>query len=157
MSDELDPSGGIADARYISKVMMLKEGFESEDIKVIINAVRPKGTQIYVYCKIKAAEDTETFDTRPYIRLFELTNPDDVSQKDTDSLPLEFVSYKKLSDGNIDQSTIGGTRYTSSGANYEKFNEYQVKIVMVSESTNLVPLIESYGAIALIDPIQPAT
>ena len=157
LSDELDPSGGIADARYISKVMMLKEGFESEDIKVMINAVRPKGTQIYVYCKIKAAEDTKIFDTRPYLRLFELTNPDDVSQKDTDSLSLEFVSYKRLSDGSIDQSTVGGTRYTSSGANYEKFNEYQIKIVMVSETTNLVPLIESYGAIALIDPIQPAT
>ena len=80
-----------------------------------------------------------------------------MSQKDTDSLSLEFVSYRKFSDGSIDQSTVGGTRYTNNGANYEKFNEYQVKIVMVSESTNLVPLIESYGAIALIDPIQPAS
>ena len=157
VNDELDPAGGIADARYISKVMMLKEGFESEDIKVILNAVRPKGTQIYVYARIKAAADTEAFDTRPFIRLFQLTNPDDVSQKDTDSLSLEFVSYRKFSDGSIDQSTVGGTRYTNNGANYEKFNEYQVKIVMVSESTNLVPLIESYGAIALIDPIQPAS
>ena len=157
LSDELDPSGGIADARYISKVMVLKEGFESEDIKVLVNAVRPKGTQVYVYARIKAAEDTESFDTRPFIRLYELTNPDDVSQKETDSLSLEFVSYKKLSDGNIDQATVGGTRYSSNGSNYEKFNEYQIKIVMVSESTNVVPLIESYGAIALIDPIQPAT
>ena len=157
LNDELDPTGGIADARYISKVMVLKEGFESEDIKVLVNAVRPKGTQVYVYARIKAAEDTESFDTRPFIRLYELTNPDDVSQKETDSLSLEFVSYKKLSDGNIDQATVGGTRYSSNGSNYEKFNEYQIKIVMVSESTNVVPLIESYGAIALIDPIQPAT
>ena len=137
--------------------MTLKEGFESEDIKVLVNAVRPKGTQIYVYYKIKAAEDTEGFDTRPYNRLYELTNSDDVSQKESDVLPLEFVSYKKNSDGSIDQSTVGGTRYSSNGSNYEKFNEYAIKIVMASDSTNTVPLIDSMGALALIDPIQPAT
>ena len=157
LSDELDPSGGIAESRYITKAMTLKEGFESEDIKVLINAVRPKGTQIYVYYKIKSAEDTEGFDTRPYNRLYELTNSDDVSQKESDVLPLEFVSYKKNSDGSIDQSTVGGTRYSSNGSNYEKFSEYAIKIVMASDSTNTVPLIDSMGALALIDPIQPAT
>ena len=157
VNDELDPSGGIADARYITKDMVLKEGFESEDIKVIINAVRPEGTQIFTYYKIKASEDTEAFETRPWNRLYELTNSNDFSQKETDSLPLEFVSYKKLSDGNIDQATVGGTRYSSNGSNYEKFNEYAIKIVMSSTSTNTVPLIDSMGALALIDPIQPAT
>ena len=154
-TDELEPTGGIAESRYVSKAMALKKGFESQDLKVTCKAYRPKGTRIYAYYKVKAPEDTESFALKPYRRLYELTDPDDFSQELTDIIPLEFVTYKKNSAGDTDQSTIGGTRYTSGGASFEKFNEYAIKIVMTSETTNRVPIIESLGGLALIDPIEP--
>ena len=67
------------------------------------------------------------------------------------------MSYKKNSAGDTDQSTIGGTRYTSGGASYEKFNEYAIKIVMTAETTNRVPILDSLGGLALINPIEPAS
>ena len=154
-TDELEPTGGIAESRYVSKAMALKKGFESQDLKVTCKSYRPKVTRIYEYNKVKAPEDTEAFALKPYRRLYELTDPDDFSQELTDIIPLEFVTYKKNSAGDTDQSTIGGTRYTSGGASFEKFNEYAIKIVMTSETTNRVPIIESLGGLALIDPIEP--
>ena len=154
-TDELEPTGGIAESRYISKGISLKKGFESQDIKVTCKAYRPKGTRIYAYYKAKAPEDTDSFALKPYRRLYELTDPDDFSQELTDIIPLEFVTYKKNSAGDTDKGTLGGARYTSGGASFEKFNEYSIKIVMTSETTNRVPIIESLGGLALIDPIEP--
>ena len=156
-TDELEPTGGIAECRYVSKAIQLKKGFESQDIKVTCNAYRPKGTRVYAYYKVKAPEDTDLFTIKPYNRLYELTDPDDFSQETSDIIPLEFVSYKKNSAGDTDQTTIGGTRYTSGGASYEKFNEYAIKIVMTAETTNRVPILDSLGGLALINPIEPAS
>ena len=86
-----------------------------------------------------------------------MTDPDDFSQETSDVIPLEFVTYKKNSAGDTDVATVGGTRYTSAGASYEKFNEYAIKIVMTAETTNRVPILDSLGALALIDPIEPAS
>ena len=156
-TDELEPTGGIAECRYVSKAIQLKKGFESQDIKVTCNAYRPKGTRVYAYYKVKAPEDTDSFTIKPYNRLYELTDPDDFSQETSDIIPLEFVTYKKNSAGDTDQTTVGGTRYTSGGASYEKFNEYAIKIVMTAETTNRVPILDSLGGLALINPIEPAS
>ena len=156
-TDELEPTGGIAECRYVSKAIQLKKGFESQDIKVTCNAYRPKGTRVYAYYKVKAPEDTDLFTIKPYNRLYELTDPDDFSQETSDIIPLEFVTYKKNSAGDTDQATVGGTRYTSGGASYEKFNEYAIKIVMTAETTNRVPILDSLGGLALINPIEPAS
>ena len=64
---------------------------------------------------------------------------------------------RHVSEQNSNNVTLSGTRYSSNGSNYEKFSEYAIKIVMASDSTNMVPLVESMGGLALIDPIQPAT
>ena len=156
-TDELEPTGGIAECRYVSKAIQLKKGFESQDIKVTCNAYRPKGTRVYAYYKVKAPEDTDSFTIKPYNRLYELTDPDDFSQETSDIIPLEFVTYKKNSAGDTDLATVGGTRYTSAGASYEKFNEYAIKIVMTAETTNRVPILDSLGGLALINPIEPAS
>lgn len=152
---EVSPNGGVASARYISKRVTLKAGFESQDMKVTLSAYRPEGTAIYVYYKVRAAEDTDLFKNKPWNLMYELSNPNEYSTDRNEFLPLEFVSYKTLSDGSVDPTTKGGTFYTYNGTTYESFNMYAVKIVMTSDTTYKTPIITSLGALALITPIEP--
>jgi hypothetical protein len=155
-NSELDPSGGLADAKYVSKRFTLKSGFESQDIKVLVNATRPPGTGIHVYYKIKSSEDNEPFVQKPWNKLYELTNSNQTSTDINDILPLEFVTYRVNRDGTVDPTTKGGTFYTDeSGITYEEFTEYSIKIVLTSQNEHIIPIIDNFGAIALITPIEP--
>lgn len=153
---EIASNGGPADAKYISRRLSLKSGFESQDLKVTMNAYRPEDTAIYVYYKVRAAEDTDLFDNKPWNLMYELSNPNDFSIDTTDYVPLEFVTYKTLSDGSVDSTTKGGTFYTYETTSYESFNMYAIKVVMTSNVTYRTPIINSLGAIALISPIEPS-
>lgn len=152
---ELDPEGGIAESKYISKIVKLKSGFESRDLKVQLSAYRPQGTAIYVYYKIKASEDSDILENKRWNLMYELTNPNDFSIDKTDFLPLEFVTYNQLSDGTIQASTRGGTSYTEGGTVYDTFSSYRIKVVLVSNSTTVTPVVQNLGGTALIDPIAP--
>lgn len=152
---ELDATGGISEARYISKIVNLKAGFESRDLKVTLSAYRPQGTAIYIYYKIKAAEDSGALEMKRWNLMYELSNPNEFSTEESDYLPLEFVTYRQRSDGTIDSETRGGAFYTDGGTTYEDFNSYRVKIVMTSNDTNRIPILQNLGGIALIDPIAP--
>lgn len=151
---ELDPSGGVAESKYISKRVNLKSGFESRDLKVVMSAYRPQGTSIYVYYKIQASEDTDLFENKGWNLMYELSNSDQFSIEETDYIPLEFVTYKQLSDGSIDETTRGGVTYNSGGTVYRSFSTYAIKVVMASDSTNRTPILQNLGATALVDPVM---
>jgi len=154
VQSELDADGGVADARYISKRVNLKSGFESKDLKVVLSAYRPKGTRVYVYYKVKASEDSNSFDNKNWNLMYELSNPNDYSIEESDYIPLEFVTYNQKVDGTVEASTRGGVSYSNGGTVYATFNMYAIKVVMTSESTNKVPILQNLGAMALIDPVM---
>lgn len=155
VKSELDPEDSISESRYISKVVKMKAGFESRDLKVQLSAYRPDGTAIYVYYKVKAAEDADVMENKNWTLMYELTNPNEFSVDKGDFLPLEFVTYNQLSDGTIQSSTRGGVSYTEGGTVYDTFNSYRIKIVLSSTNTRVTPIVENLGATALIDPIAP--
>ena len=57
-------SGGNVNAKYITRRVTLEDGFDAADIKVILNAYKPLGTNLYLYYKVKA-EDDKLFYTTP--------------------------------------------------------------------------------------------
>lgn len=155
IKSEEDAFGGIAAAKYISKRVQLRSGFESRDIKVKLDAFRPQGTQVYVYYKVKASEDPDLFDNKPWNLMYESTNPDEISVGTDDFLPLEFVTFDQLSDNTIRTGTTGGTRYTYQNISYDSFNVYAIKVILASETPLRTPRIKNLGAIALVNAIQP--
>ena len=62
IAGETSKSGGNGLAKYITKKVVLDEGFDSGDLRVYFTAYRPVNTNIYVYYKILSRTDTQLFD-----------------------------------------------------------------------------------------------
>jgi hypothetical protein len=130
-------SGGPISAKYISRRVTLKDGFDASDLKVILNAYKPLGTNIHLYYKIKNADDPEDFDLKNYTLMSQETSSGTVS-KGKDDIQ-EFI-YKTPSE------TIA---YTSNKVRYETFKTFAVKIALVANTTYDMPKVKDMRAIAL--------
>ena len=137
--NETNAAGGNATARYITRRVTLKDGFDAADLNIHLTANRQAGTNIYCYYKVLSQFDADTFDNRPWVLMGETTNTNSVSASDDEDnyLELEFTP------------TTATTSYTSSSVTYGTFKTFAIKIVMTSADTTKVPLIKDFRAIAL--------
>jgi hypothetical protein len=132
-------SGGDATARYLTRRVTLKDGFDATDLEVFMTANRPSNSSIFVYYKVLSQFDTTLFDDRPWTLMSEVSNPSSVSASNDEReyLDLEF-------------STITpDTEYVTDAVTYDSYKTFAVKIVMISPKTTKVPLIKDLRAIAL--------
>ena len=130
-------SGGPISAKYISRRVTLKDGFDASDLKVILNAYKPLGTNIHVYYKLKNADDPEDFDLKNYTLMSQETSSGTASKGKNDVQ--EFI-YKTSSES---------TAYTSNKVRYETFKTFAVKIAMVANTYYDMPKVKDMRAIAL--------
>jgi len=134
---EEQSSGGPISAKYISRRVTLKDEFDASDLKIVMNAYKPKGTNIHVYYKVKNADDPDDFDLRTYTLMSQETSAGRISKGKNDIQ--EFV-YK----------TSGETAaYTSNRVRYEIFKTFAIKIALVADTTYDMPRIRDMRAIAL--------
>jgi hypothetical protein len=130
-------SGGPINAKYISRRVTLKDGFDASDLKIILNSYKPLGTDVHVYYKVKNADDPDDFDLKNYILMTQETSAGRIS-KGKDDIQ-EFI-YKSSSET---------TAYTSNSIRYETFKTFAVKIALVANTTYDMPRVKDMRAIAL--------
>jgi hypothetical protein len=137
-TDETNAEGGDATARYITRRVNLKDGFDATDLSVFMTANRQAGTGISVYYKVLSQYDENTFGSRPWVLMSETTNTNTVSASDDDNqyLELEF------------NPSTANTQYVAGGT-YPDFKTFAIKVVMTSASTTKIPLIKDLRVIAL--------
>jgi len=137
-SPEANAEGGDATARYITRRVNLKDGFDATDLSVFMTANRQAGTGISVFYKVLSQYDENTFDNRPWVLMSETTNTNTVSASDDDNqyLELEF------------NPSTANTQYVAGGT-YPDFKTFAIKVVMTSASTTKIPLIKDLRVIAL--------
>ena len=149
-TDETNATGGNAAAKYISKMVVLDEDLDAEDIKVFITADKPSGTQIEVYYKIINNSDETELDERPYIKMEQVTDNGLFSIDIQDLDDFKEFEYKvptaQLSGPN---GEIQYTGIQSSNPVFTGFKVMAFKIVMLSSTTALVPRLKDLRAIAL--------
>ena len=137
VQNEQDSDGGNAAAKYISRRVNLEDGFDAQDIKVFLNAFKPKDTDIKVYFRVHNAEDPEDFEKKPYVLMTQETDINLISANETEINQYIF----KTADSVIS--------YTSGGVTYDKFKTFSIKIVLGSASSSIIPKIKDMKAIAL--------
>ena len=137
VQNELAKSGGNAKARYISRRVTLEDSFDAQDIKVWLNAYKPKDTDIKVYYRVHNSEDPTNFEERPYVLMTQETDINRISASETDINEYVF------------RSSANNVSYTSSNVTYDKFKTFAIKIVLGSASTSVIPKVKDMKAVAL--------
>jgi len=137
IQNELAVAGGNTKARYISRRVTLEDSFDAQDIKVWLNAFKPKDTDIKVYYRVHNSEDPQNFEERPYVLMTQETDANRISASETDINEYVF------------RSPANNVSYTSSNVTYDKFKTFAIKIVLGSSSTSIIPKVKDMKAVAL--------
>ena len=130
-----------AKARYITRRVTLEDDAEATDLKVYLTASIPDAANVHVYYKVLAAEDDTPFGDRPWVEMTEV-NGSDLTKARGIGEYLEYQFKSGLTDINGDDTVTYG--------DYDDFQTYAIKIVMVSTNSAQPPLIKDLRAIAVL-------
>lgn len=131
--------GGNAKARYLTRMISLADGFDAGDLRIFLNAIRPKGTNIIVYYKVVSSTDPENFYNKKWKKMELVKDLYSIDQEST----VELQYRPNL--------TAGKLSYVEDGIEYPlggKFKNFAIKIVLLSEDTTVVPYVVNFRSIA---------
>ena len=123
LSNDLEASGSLHDAVYITKKVTLENSATS--IKILFDAVRKQGVDIKVFLKSKQDDQVDDFNLLGYTEINSVGYP--VS-------PVDGKQYRAFE---FEQTSL------------PPFKEFTIKIVMIGDDQSNVPLIKNFRAIAL--------
>lgn len=145
IAGETSKSGGNGLAKYITKKVVLDQGFDSGDLRVYFTAYRPVNTNIFIYYKILSRTDTQLFEDGNW-QLMTLINSGDAKFSTTRDNLYEYVAAPG-SDGTA-QNFVS---YSSgvNGQTYNQFSQFAIKVVFSTSDKTAVPYMTDIRAIAL--------
>lgn len=139
IASETSSEGGLARARYVTRVITLAEGFDAGDIRCYVTAAKPQTTEVYVYYKIRNLSDPEPFTAKPWSLMSQTTPLNQYSDDENDPIEYEYHA----------SSNSQSVSYTSGSTTYDSFNQFAIKIVLASQTTTVIPVAYDMRAIAL--------
>lgn len=137
VNNESGATGGNSVARYISRRVTLKDGFDAEDLKVYATVMKPQASDIDVYYKVLASDDGTLWSDRGWVRMIPTGNVQS----------LNLTDYKEMEFGTVD----GTCAYDG----FTNFKMFAIKITMRAANTSQVPRIKDMRAIALDTAYTP--
>ena len=114
-TDETLPTHGALINKYISKTVTLAEGQDAEDLRVILSAYRPPGTDVKVWIRILNAEDATPFSQQHWVELYKDGNGDNEFSSLEDRNNFKEFAYIVPS-SSVDRLTLANT-YVTGGVN----------------------------------------
>lgn len=139
-NSETFPSGGAAASKYITRRVTLQN--PADYLKVYLTAVKQSGTDIKVYYKVKATEDSDLFSNRSWIEMQKEYPADNLNSTNIN----DFKEFIFRPDSTTNPQTIS---YVRNGVTYSSFDEFTIKIVFLSTDPTIIPRIADFRAIAL--------
>jgi hypothetical protein len=137
-TNETNSSNGSAVARYITKRVILADGFDSTGLKVFLNVNRPPSTDIKVYYKVLSHYDYSVFDSQPYVEMSKV----DLGGGNSTTEAEEFIE---------EQYYAQDIKYTGlAGGRYVDFKTFAIKVVFLSSDQSVVPRVSDLRAVALV-------
>lgn len=136
---ETGKRGGNINSRYITREITLEEGFESGDIRVFMDCIRPTGTDIQVYYKVLGSEDPERFADKSWVRMFKTV---DKNSKDSNQV-IELTFRPDLLENTL--------KYTENGVQYPiggKFKSFAIKVCLLTADSTVIPIVTNMRIIA---------
>lgn len=145
VSSETSSSGGIADARYITKSITLDSNLISGDMIVYLTAYRPVSTDIHVYYKILNSDDTQRFSDGNWQLMTKINNCEELYSSVRDE------TYEYVFAPGANNVSSGAVSYVSKTTNqtYTTYNQVALKIILTSPDRTIIPYVDDMRFIAL--------
>jgi len=127
-------AGGNIVSKYITREIILEDGFESGDLHVFMDAIRPTGTDILVYYKVLSVDDPQSIASKSY-RLMSKVK-DSYSRNPNTFIGLQFRP-------SLDENRIS---YVENGISYPiggSFKNFQIKVCMITNDSSLIPRVKN--------------
>ena len=155
-------SGGLSEARYITRIVTLADGMDAEDLRVYLTAYKPSGSNFLVYYKIMNADDADGIGEKKWIpmtlntsqgfssatRYSSSENVDDFLELVYD-VPTWSDTYKAGAN-----TTNGIVQYVSnSKARYFGYKYFTIKIVPVNTTSANPPRVKDLRVIATMSKV----
>jgi hypothetical protein len=165
-NSELQPNNGVAKSRYISRIITLANDFDSTGLEVKLDVNRKIGTDIDVFCRVISSQDINIENNIEKLAWRRIpifnqrataTNPNSLEGEKlyagtSDRFYTE--TYKILEEDSEATTGISNLYYSVFSGNalitFKSFNKYQIKVVMYSQDTTIVPKIKNIIATAVI-------
>lgn len=134
---ELTPHKGLAFAKYVTKPVLLNEGFDADGITVYVDVEKPYGSSIEVFYRVLNRYDFSVeFDDSNWYRL---------PKKSTDAPTQLSGDYSEETYELLNLSYIG-----KNGETYTTFNRIAAKVVFYSDDPTKIPSIKNLRVIATV-------
>jgi hypothetical protein len=124
LTSELEPTGSLHDAVYITKKVNLETSATS--VRVMFDAIRRQGADIKVFVRTKNDDEIDAFELIEYVEV-----------------PASSSGYP------ISTDTEGFKAFDFEITDLEAFKEFAVKVVMIADNQALAPKIRNFRALAL--------
>lgn len=131
---------GNAKTRHISAELNLGDGSEAEDVRIIMNAWRPRNTDIAVYAKLQNGADGDNFIDKHWTRLATLTGGQSFSDATS---PYDYVELE-----------FGLQDYTASSAELDgSFTTVLGSAVITGDASTNVAAVSADDVIRIYSPL----
>ena len=136
---ETSKRGGNIRTKYITRAVTLEDGFESGDLRVFMDIVRPNGTDVEVYYKVLGSEDPERLSDKSWVRMFKT-----VDRKSKDARTMIELEFRPDLMENKLKYTENGTQYPIGG----NFKQFQVKVCLTAVDSTVAPYVQNLRIIS---------
>jgi hypothetical protein len=140
VAGETGKAGGNMIAKYLTREIILGDGFESGDLRVFMDAILPTACGIEVYYKVLSSDDPETINDKSWRRMAKVK--DIYSRNSSTLIGLEF--RPSLTENRI-AYTENGIKYPVGGI----FKNFQIKVCLTSSDPSIVPKVKNLRIIAV--------
>jgi hypothetical protein len=122
--------GGHMFCRYVTHKVSLADGFDSGDLRVYVTGIKPIGTQILAFYKVKSSSDPDNFSEKSWVQMEafkNLTSPDQYTAIDLEFRPNLMTNQLSYIENGVTYP-LGGT-----------FNEFAIKLVLMAQDPAVPP------------------
>ena len=148
---------GDARAKYVSRMVELADGLDAQSIHVILGAYKPPGTDIRVYARMQSSTDIRAFSDMEWTRLDIKPETNSVSSlanrydyREFEYQPQTITSTAALVNAGGARDLNGTINYRdNTGALYNSYKYFAVKIVMLATDPSVVPRLKDLRVLAL--------
>lgn len=147
---------GSALTKYVSRNVVLADGQEAEDLRVVVSAYKPSGTDFRVYAKFQNGEDSEPFDEHAWTELTAEAGAEVFSSPidRRDFTDFEFSVPSSAPASNSRAAYLGAsdgilTYVNAAGSQFYGYKTFCIKVVLLSSNAARVPMLNDLRAMAL--------